>query len=153
MRYSKIAEENCSIARTLAVLGERWTLLVLRQSFLRTKRFEDFQAALGIARNVLAERLQRLVGEGILERRQYQERPARYEYKLTQKGLDLYPVLVSLMQWGDRYNAEDGAPVVLVHRSCGHVADPNFVCSHCGEELDPREVRPEPGPGALRQSA
>jgi len=153
MRFPEIGEENCSIARTLAVLGERWTLLILRQSFLGVKRFDELQRTLGIARNVLADRLQTLVGEGILERRRYQDRPPRYEYKLTPKGLDLYPVLVSLMEWGDRYNAPNGAPVVLVHRTCGKETHPHFVCSECGEPLDPREVTPEPGPGALLETA
>lgn len=153
MRYGEIAAQNCSIARTLAVLGERWTLLILRQSFLGVKRYEDLQSTLGIARNTLADRLETLVGEGILERRLYQEGPPRHEYKLTQKGRDLYPVLVSLMRWGDLYNAEAGAPVVLVHEGCGHEADPRLTCSHCGEEIDPREMRPEPGPGARSSAA
>jgi HxlR-like helix-turn-helix len=88
------------------------------------------------------------VSEGILERRPYQERPVRHEYRLTRKGRDLYPILVTVMQWGDRYTADDaGPPVLLRHRSCGELADPRLVCSHCGEPLDPREVQPEPGPG------
>jgi DNA-binding HxlR family transcriptional regulator len=149
VRFPEIAERNCSIARTLSVLGERWTLLVLRQSFLGVKRFDDFQATLAIARNTLADRLNTLVDEGVLERRPYQKRPLRHEYKLTQKGRDLYPVLVSLMRWGDRYNADGGPPVLLVHEPCGHVADPHLTCSHCGEEIDARAMRPVPGPGAL----
>jgi DNA-binding HxlR family transcriptional regulator len=148
VRFSGIADEHCSVARTLAVLGERWTLLVLKHSFLGTRRFEDFQGQMGVARNVLSDRLQRLVDDGILERRQYQERPVRHEYKLTQKGRDLYPVLVSLMRWGDQYNAPEGPPIVLVHEKCGHEADPQLTCTHCGEELDPREMRPLAGPGA-----
>jgi DNA-binding HxlR family transcriptional regulator len=149
VRYEEVGSENCSIARTLAVLGERWTLLVLRQSFLGVKRFEDMRRQLGIARNVLADRLARLVEEGILERRRYQDRPPRDEYKLTQKGLDLYPVLVTIMQWGDRYNAPDaGPPMVLVHQTCGHETHPRLACDHCGEELDPKKVTPMPGPGA-----
>jgi DNA-binding HxlR family transcriptional regulator len=149
VRFPEIASRNCSIARTLSVLGERWTLLVLRQSFLGVKRFGDFQATLGIARNTLTDRLNMLVEEGILERRPYQQRPLRHEYKLTRKGRDLYPVLVSLMSWGDRYNADDGPPVLLIHEGCGHEADPHLTCSHCGEEIDAREMRPVPGPGAL----
>jgi DNA-binding HxlR family transcriptional regulator len=149
MRFPEVAGHNCSIARTLSVLGERWTLLVIREAFLGVKRFEQMQADLGIARNTLSDRLNTLVDEGILERRAYQERPVRHEYKLTQKGRDLYPVLVSLMSWGDRYNAKGRPPVVLVHRTCGHRADPHLTCSHCGEEIDPREMYPEAGPGAL----
>jgi len=152
MRHADVQQLNCSIARTVSVLGERWTLLVLRQAFLRTRRFEDFQRAMGVSRNVLADRLQKLVEHGILERRLYQERPARYEYRLTQKGRDLYPVIVAVMRWGDRHTAGDeGPPVVLVHERCGHRADPELVCAHCGEEIDAREMRAEPGPGAVRE--
>jgi DNA-binding HxlR family transcriptional regulator len=154
VRFDDLAELNCSISRTLAVLGERWTLLVLRQAFLGVRRFEDMQASMDIARNTLSDRLSTLVEEGILERRLYQERPPRHEYRLTRKGRDLYPVLVTLMRWGDRYTAGDaGAPVVLRHRGCGHLADPALVCSHCGEEIDPREMSPEPGPGAVGERA
>jgi DNA-binding HxlR family transcriptional regulator len=150
VRHADVQQLNCSIARTVGVLGERWTLLVLRQAFLRTRRFEDFQRTMGVARNVLADRLQKLVEHGILERRLYQERPERYEYRLTEKGRDLYPVVVAIMRWGDRHTAGDaGAPVVLVHERCGHLADPYLACAHCGEEIDAREMRPEPGPGAL----
>jgi DNA-binding HxlR family transcriptional regulator len=154
VRFEELAQENCSIARTLAVLGERWTLLVLRQSFLGVKRFDELQAGIGVARNTLADRLNRLVDEGILERRPYQEHPPRHEYRLTQKGRDLYPVLVTLMQWGDRYNAPPGGPPVLLeHRPCGHEAHPRLTCSHCAEEIDPREMRPVPGPGARAAAA
>ena len=153
MRYSDLAGMNCSIARPLSVLGERWTLMVLRQSFLGRKRFEDIQRDIGIARNTLADRLQTLVGEGILERRRYQDRPPRYEYRLTEKGLALYPVLVALMQWGDEYMADHGAHVVLRHNTCGEITRPQLVCSHCGEHIDPREMRAEPGPGLLAESA
>lgn len=154
MKHADVQQLNCSIARTVGVLGERWTLLVLRQAFLRTRRFEDFQRAMGVARNVLADRLQKLVEHGILERRLYQERPERYEYRLTEKGRDLYPVVVAIMRWGDRHTAGDaGPPVVLVHERCGHPADPYLACAHCGEEIDAREMRPERGPGALAETA
>ena len=154
MRHSALHDQLCSIACTVAVLGERWTLVILRQAFQGQRRFEDMQRGLGIARNILADRLSRLVDEGILERRPYQERPPRYEYRLTQKGRDLYPVLVALMQWGDRYTADDaGPPVLLVHESCGHETHPRFVCSHCGEEIDPHDVRPKAGPGLVAQAS
>jgi len=133
----------------VSILGERWTLVILRQAFLGARRFEDYQRGLGIARNMLADRLRTLVDEGILERRPYSEHPPRHEYRLTAKGRDLYPILVTLMQWGDRYGGhEEGAPMVLVHEPCGHEAAPVLTCSACGEALDPRDVRPEPGPGA-----
>ena len=140
-------DQNCSIARSLEILGDRWTILVMREAFMRVRRFEDFQRNLGIARNVLTDRLGTLVEEGILERRQYQERPPRYEYRLTEKGLDLYPVLVAIMKWGDRWKSDQKPPVRLVHKLCDHDADPKFVCGHCGQELAAREVRAEPGPG------
>jgi DNA-binding HxlR family transcriptional regulator len=153
MRHRSLQDQPCSIARTVSILGERWTLVVLRQAFNGQRRFEDIQRGLGIARNILADRLQTLVAEGILERRRYQERPARYEYRLTEKGRDLYPVLVALMRWGDTYMAgEGGPPVVLVHERCGKATEPTLVCSQCGEPIDAREMRAEPGPGLARAS-
>ncbi len=145
-------QETCSVGRTLDTIGDRWTLLVIREAFFGVRRFEQMQRNLGIARNILAARLQRLVGHGILERRRYQERPERFEYRLTQKGLDLYPSLVTLMKWGDTYTADEPGrgPITLVHEKCAHEADPVLACSHCGEPLDARDVRVEPGPGARR---
>jgi DNA-binding HxlR family transcriptional regulator len=151
-KRSAVADQNCSVAKTIAVVGDTWTLLILREAFFRVRRFDQMQRNLGIARNVLADRLQSLVGHGILERVQYQDRPPRYEYKLTRKGLDLYPTLVSLMQWGDKYAAESGPPVELVHADCGHVTQPVLSCSHCGDELDPRHVRVQAGPGLAAAS-
>ncbi len=138
----------CSIARALEVVGERWSLLVIRDAFLGVRRFDDFQRDLGIARNVLQSRLERLVEEGILERRLYQERPPRYEYTLTGKGIDLWPVIFGLMKWGDRYAYPDGPPVVLEHRGCGGAVDGHRICIKCGCPLEARDVRPRPGPGA-----
>jgi DNA-binding HxlR family transcriptional regulator len=150
MRHSGLQQQNCSIARTVAVLGERWTLVILREAFNRRRRFDDIQRDLGIARNILADRLQTLVSEGILERCAYQQRPERFEYRLTDKGRDLYPVLIALMQWGDRYTAgEAGPPVELIHEPCGEHTHPRLVCDHCGEPIDPRDIRPQPGPGLL----
>ena len=147
-RRTSFSEMNCSIARTLEVVGEWWTMLIVRDAFLGVRRFEDFQRRLGIARNVLTVRLDRLVAEGVLERYRYQDRPERHEYRLTEKGIDLYPVVVSLMRWGDRWAAPAGGPpVVLVHD--GHDASPVLACERCGEELAPRQVTPRPGPGAV----
>jgi DNA-binding HxlR family transcriptional regulator len=148
MRRKSFDGMNCSIAGSLEILGEWWTFLVLRDAFLGVRRFEDFQGRLGIARNVLASRLQTLVAHGILERRIYQERPQRSEYRLTDKGLELYPVLVSLMQWGDKWT--DGThrpPVVLVHRGCGEQSAPHLACSHCGEAVGAKDMLPLTGPG------
>jgi len=153
MDRSSLDTANCSVGRTLDAIGDRWTLLVLREAFYGVRRFEQMQRNLGIARNILAARLQKLVENGILERRRYQERPERFEYRLTRKGLDLYPPLVTLMQWGDAYMADEaGPPVTLVHKTCGHDADPGLTCAHCGDALDAREVRVEAGPG-LRRTA
>ena len=142
-------EQVCSIAGTLEVVGERWTLLIIRDVLLGLRRFDEFQSDLGIARNVLQSRLEGLVSAGIFERRRYQERPERYEYFLTEKGLDLWPTLVALMQWGDVHApTEAGPPVLLEHRDCGGAVDSHRTCARCGEELGPRDVLARPGPGA-----
>lgn len=149
MGRDDLLDWNCSVARAMAVVGDRWTMLVLREAFLRTRRFDEFQRNLGIARNVLTDRLARLVEHGILRRERYQERPERFEYRLTEKGLALYEPLVAIMRWGDEHlSAGAGAPVELVHTPCGHVADAHLVCGHCGDRLDPHDVQPRPGPGA-----
>jgi DNA-binding HxlR family transcriptional regulator len=141
--------QTCSIARTLEIIGERWTLLILRDAFLGVRRFDDFQRNLGVARNVLNVRLQRLMDAGLLERRRYQERPERYEYRLTGRGIDLWPGLVALMQWGDRHLAgADGPPLLLEHEGCGGAVTDRRTCEACGEPLGVHDVRPVPGPGA-----
>jgi DNA-binding HxlR family transcriptional regulator len=141
--------QTCSIAGALEVVGERWSLLVVRNVFLGLRRFDEIQANLGIARNVLQSRLTKLVDEGVLERRPYQERPARHEYRLTEKGLDLWPTVVALMQWGDRYAASPaGPPVLLEHRDCGGRVDEHRTCEKCGKALSVRDARALPGPGA-----
>jgi DNA-binding HxlR family transcriptional regulator len=142
------ANQHCAIAGTLELIGERWTLLILRDAFLGIHRFDDLQRHLGIARNVLQTRLERLVEAGILRRKRYQERPERFEYRLTRKGVELWPVLVSLMQWGDRHVYQDGPPVVLTHKGCGGKLDERRMCDRCGAALEPQDVEPRPGPGA-----
>jgi DNA-binding HxlR family transcriptional regulator len=137
----------CSTAQALEVVGEWWTLLLVRDAFFGVRRFEDFQRRLGISRSVLTSRLNRLVEEGVLETRQYETRPPRVEYLLTKKGADLFPVLVALQQWGDRY-ASEKAPVVLRHRSCGKLTHPHLVCSACGDRVSAADVTAAPGPGA-----
>jgi DNA-binding HxlR family transcriptional regulator len=145
---SDYADQTCSIARALEYVGERWTLLIIREAFLGTRRFDDYQARLGIARNVLQARLERLVDGGIVAREPYSERPPRYEYKLTAKGIDLWPVIVSLLQWGDKHEAPDGPPVLLEHRDCGGKLDDRRRCLKCGAELERRDVISRRGPGA-----
>ena len=148
MRHSGLQQENCSIARTVAVLGERWTLVILREAFNRRRRFDDIQRDLGIARNVLTERLESLVWDGVLERRAYQERPLRYEYVLTAKGRDLQSVLLAMVAWGDRWqSAKSGPPVKLRHERCGSDTTAEVVCSCCGEPLEAGEVIARAGPG------
>ena len=151
MAIQAFAEQNCSIARTLSVLGERWTVLVLREVFLGNRRFDRIRAELGIASNVLSERLSTLVDAGVLERRRYSDRPDRFEYRLTEAGLELQPVLLELLRWGDAHMSPAGPPRVVVHTDCGHVMEPRQVCSHCGGSLTPRNVRSRLGPGATAE--
>jgi DNA-binding HxlR family transcriptional regulator len=151
MRDMRYQVENCSIERTLALLGEKWTLLVLREAFSGVRRFADFQTGTRAPRQVLSARLTRLVDEGLLRKVPYQEpgQRQRDEYRLTQKGLDLYPIMVSLMHWGDRYVSDpDGPPVVLTHRDCGAPVEQHLRCAHDHEVTGPREVTALPGPGA-----
>jgi DNA-binding HxlR family transcriptional regulator len=151
MKWKELEEEACSMARTIGVIGDRWTLLILRECFLRTRRFEGFQSALGITRHLLAERLKKLVRQGILRRIPYQEAPKRHEYILTQKGLDLYPIMMALVHWGDTHMVDErGRPLLHQHRRCGKDFDPVMVCSECGEPLSPKEVHTHLGPGAGR---
>ncbi|HEY2140890.1 MAG TPA: helix-turn-helix domain-containing protein [Solirubrobacteraceae bacterium] len=153
MLRSDYTTQNCSIAGALELVGERWTLLVLRDVFLGVRRFDALQRELGVARNVLASRLDRLVAEGLLKKIPYQERPLRNEYRLTEKGLDLWPVIVELMHWGDRHLAEQGPPIVIRHRGCGGRLGERRICERCGEPLGVRDVRAEPGPGAVAADA
>jgi DNA-binding HxlR family transcriptional regulator len=147
--YRPFTDQNCSIAGALAILGERWTLLVMREVLLGRRRFADIKRNVGVAPNILSDRLAVLVEHGLLERRRYSEHPESYEYVPTRKGLDVNPVLVAMMQWGDRYAAPPGGPPrVMVHAACGHDADPQLHCSHCGERIETGELRVRPGPGA-----
>ncbi len=138
---------HCSVAQCLEVVGEWWSMLIVRDAFLGVTRFDRFQERLGISRNVLNQRLARLVDQGIMEKVPYSARPVRYDYRLTEKGRDLWPVLTAMRQWGDRHAAPYGPPLQVVHRSCGRPSQAVYVCSECGEPLDSREVRVEQGPG------
>lgn len=140
----------CSVARTLDVVGDKWALLVLRDAFYGVRRFEDFVRDLGIARNVLTDRLGRLVDGGVLERRPYEEHPPRFEYRLTVKGRDLLPVLLTMMHWGDTWRGvDDDAPVDLVHQGCGQTTHAVTTCAVCGDELTAFNVRVEPLPPVI----
>jgi DNA-binding HxlR family transcriptional regulator len=152
MPIESFASQNCSIARTLSVLGERWTLLVLRELFLGRRRFDEMQGELGVATNILSRRLATLVDEGIAERRRYREHPERFEYRLTEKGLELQPILLGFLRWGDRHTAgRRGAPLETLHTECGHAFQMVPTCSHCGGEVKAQHVHARPGPGATRE--
>ncbi|MFG2090957.1 MULTISPECIES: winged helix-turn-helix transcriptional regulator [unclassified Spirillospora] len=140
--------QNCSIARSLEVIGDRWTLLVIRSALEGVRRFDDFQDALGVARNVLTDRLNRLCDEGIMRRVPYQERPERHEYRLTRKGVELWPAMMTLLMWGDRHYAPEGPPLIIGHRGCDGALTQQFTCDFCGAPLGPSNVEPRPGPSA-----
>ena len=146
MKRTTTADWPCTIARSAAELGDHWNLLNIRQACLGTRRFDDFQRALGIGRNILTQRLNRLVDEGLLTRVEYQ--PSRHEYRLTQKGRDVYPILAAMAAWGDRWlTGPEGTPLVLHHTACDHDMHAVVVCSECAEPIDVREVRATAGPG------
>jgi DNA-binding HxlR family transcriptional regulator len=141
--------QGCSVAAALEVIGERWSLLIIRDVMNGNRRFSGIQSSLGIARNVLSARLERLVDEDILERRAYQESPPRHEYFLTEKGLDLWPALIALMSWGDRHSGNpEGPPLRVVHKTCGGPVSDRGICENCGETLHARDAVAVPGPGA-----
>ena len=148
MQRKSFEAMNCSVAQCLEVVGEWWSMLIVRDAFLGVRRFDDLQSRLGISRNVLTTRLTSLVEAGVLEKVPYQERPLRHEYRLTDKGRDLWPVLTAMREWGDRWAAPDGAPLELVHDACGEVMHVAHTCRACGGTVDGRSVRARPGPGA-----
>lgn len=153
MRKVSFADMNCSLAQALEIVGEWWTLLILRDVFLGVRRFDDFVDRLGISRNVLTDRLDKLVAAGVLERRPYDPGRGRYDYVLTDKGRALWPVLTALRQWGDEWVLGQGhEPLVFEHKACGHVTTAVPTCDRCGEPLDARSVRARPGPGADSRS-
>jgi DNA-binding HxlR family transcriptional regulator len=147
MSKQSFANISCSIARSLNVVGERWTPLILRDLFVGMSRFEDIRRDLGIASNVLAARLDALERHGVIDRYLYQTAPIRHEYRLTAKGLDLYPVLATLLAWGDKW-LSDAPPVLLVHRDCGNATAAKAVCAKCDEELSAANTIAAVGPGA-----
>jgi len=150
MERKSFAGMDCSVAQCLEIIGEWWTMLIVRDAFLGVTRFEDFQRRLGISRNILQQRLAKLVDAGVFVRVPYSEHPPRHEYRLTPKGLDLWPVLTAMRQWGDSYAAPDGPPIEIVHDACGEISRLDLVCHSCGERVGPRDVHVVPGPGRLR---
>jgi len=148
MRWNEIDQQACSVARALAVVGDRWSLLILRDAFFGNRRFEEFHRSTGISRHRLSDRLSKLVETGVFSREPYQERPQRFEYRLTRKGLALYPVMMSLSQWGNDWCDDGkGSPIEYLHRRCGQKTQATLCCSECGERLQPHEVTPLLGPG------
>lgn len=146
MKRTSVGHMHCSVARSLDVVGEWWTLLIVRNMLMGQRRFEEIQADLGIARNILSDRLSTLVEHGIVDRVRYMEHPDRYEYVLTQKGRELFPVIAAIMAWGDAWESPDGPPLVFQH-SCGHTVAAGATCSACGGALTLDTVRARRGPG------
>jgi len=144
MERKSFEDMACSVAQCLEVVGEWWSMLLIRDVFLGVHRFDAFQERLGISRNVLAQRLNKLVEAGVLRKQAYQDNPPRYEYRLTDKGRDLWPVLTALRQWGDKHAAPNGPPVKVTHRACGHAAELELHCAHCGAKVTARDVKAEP---------
>jgi DNA-binding HxlR family transcriptional regulator len=149
MKRKSFAAMSCSVAQCLEVIGERWTMLIVRDAFLGIRRFDDFQQRLGISRNILNQRLVDLVDAGVLDKVLYSEHPPRYEYNLTDKGRDLWPVLTAMRQWGDEHAAPDGPPLNMVHEGCGKSGEAVLTCSRCGERLGVGDVHDVAGPGDL----
>jgi DNA-binding HxlR family transcriptional regulator len=148
MRNTSFAEMHCSLARSLEVMGDWWSPLVLRDLYLGLDRFDQLVTDLGISRNLLTDRLASLVGAGLVRREAYQDRPIRYAYVLTDAGRDLVPVLLALTAWGDRWaSPEGGPPIRFQHETCGRPTTPTVCCSECGEAVTADDISPRPGPG------
>jgi DNA-binding HxlR family transcriptional regulator len=143
-----------SVGRTLSLVGERWTIMILREAFFGVRRYGQLARNLNIPRPTLSLRLRKLVDAGLLERVLYATGPDRHEYRLTQAGRDLFPAVIALMRWGDTYLAgPDGPPIVLHHETCGHPTRPQLTCDVCGEEIETHNVMPERGPGFMTKPA
>jgi DNA-binding HxlR family transcriptional regulator len=150
VEHKSFEKMTCSVAQSLDAIGEWWTLLLVRDAFLGVRRFDEFQARLGISRNILARRLAKLVAAGIFSKRPYQDNPPRYDYLLTDKGRDLFPVLTALRQWGDKHAAPLGPPVEVEHLGCGATSRLVLTCDHCDQRVGPRDVRARNGPGGAK---
>jgi DNA-binding HxlR family transcriptional regulator len=148
VKYEDLADEFCSVARAVSLLGDRWTFMILREAFLGVRRFDQMQARLGISRRLLSDRLTLLVEAGVFQRCPYaDERRTRHEYRLTAKGMDLYPVVLAMRTFADQHMSPEGPIVVSRHKDCTGVAQIHVTCSDCGHDLVARDVTAEPGPG------
>ncbi|MCZ0911061.1 helix-turn-helix domain-containing protein [Gordonia amicalis] len=147
MRRASFTDMNCSVAQSLEIVGEWWTLLIVRDALFGVTRFDEFSTRLGIARNVLTQRLDTLVDHGVMTKEPYQDNPVRYDYRLTDKGRDLWTVITALRQWGDKWATDGGPPVESTH-SCGSTMTVEPRCSACGERVELADLRVHPGPGA-----
>ena len=140
MSRTDLPSHTCTIARATAQVGNEWTLLIVREMFLGTRRFDDFLHLTGMSSHLLAQRLKKLEAEGVIRRELYSERPPRYEYRLTEKGRDLWPVIIALKQWGDGWLGTDDAPVLITHKACGKVVRPHLTCPDCGERIEAHDA-------------
>ena len=152
MRWSDIGDEVCSVSRSLSVVGDRWSLLIIRSAFLGARRFSDFQSQIGLTKHRLSDRLNKLVENGVFSKVPYQQAPMRYEYRLTKKGVSTYPIILALVKWGDDWlKPEDEAvPMEYIHNTCGNKMTPTLVCPCCSEELKPQDITPVPSEEARK---
>ncbi len=152
MSLAGLAAQTCSVARALSIVGDAWALMIVRELFLGSRRFDEFLAHTGISPHLLSVRLRWLEADGIVVRQAYQERPVRHEYRLTRKGLDLWPVITTLRQWADRWGEwPHGPPVKVRHKACGHLARAKTVCAACGEAIGPLDVEVVMSPPAQEE--
>ena len=154
MKRTSFREWPCSVARSVDFLGDWWAPLIFREAFLGTTRFDDFQESLSIGRNILTQRLKRFVEEGLMTREKYQDRPERFEYRLTDKGMDFFDVIAAMLRWGDRWLDEGkGPPLAMQHLACGETVHAKMVCDHCGVDIDRNDVNFTAGPGMDSETA
>lgn len=154
MRWQDTSEQVCSLARSMSIFGDRWTLLVIRQVFMKIQKFSSIQKSLGITKHRLSDRLNRLVNLGILYKKPYDNAGTKFEYKLTEKGLALFPIIIGIVQWGDDWlTDQDGPPIVYQHKTCGHFMRPKLCCTECQEEISVHNTFGRPGPGITKKIA
>jgi len=142
MARADLARQICTIARAVSLVGDEWTFMILREMFLGHRRFDEFLRHTGASAALLSQRLKKLEAEGVIRKEAYSERPVRYEYRLTAMGRELWPAVIALKQWGDKWLGDGPAPVEIVHKTCGHVTEPQMTCSHCGEPMAAHDAEP-----------